>query len=389
VATAESLPVAPALAGEQARPVPWFLGAVLFGSTSIVLGLIWDICWHRTIGRDTFWSPPHLAIYLGGIVAGLSSAAVILRTTLRGSALDRAGGVRVWGLTGPLGAFLCGWGAGAMLVSAPFDDWWHNAYGLDVKIISPPHAVLALGITAIQVGAMVAAVALQNRQGERRGARLAYAGAAGLLLTNTALMVYEYTIRILMHSSIFYIVAGLAFPLFLVAAARASRLRWPATAAAAVYTAILLAMLWVLPLFPAEPRLGPVRQHVTHMVPLQFPLLLLAPALALDLILRRWKGRHDWVLAFVLGTAFVGALLAVQWPFASFLLSPSARNWIFATHVFPYYMSPTSYAARHQFYPWDASTAALLRGLLLALPLAALSSRLGLAWGGWMSRVRR
>ncbi len=28
-----------------------------------------------------------------------------------------------------------------MITSAPFDDWWHNAYGLDVKILSPPHVV--------------------------------------------------------------------------------------------------------------------------------------------------------------------------------------------------------------------------------------------------------
>ena len=30
-----------------------------------------------------------------------------------------------------------------MLTSAPFDNWWHDAYGLDVKIISPPHMFLA------------------------------------------------------------------------------------------------------------------------------------------------------------------------------------------------------------------------------------------------------
>jgi hypothetical protein len=30
--------------------------------TSIVFGLYWDISWHMTIGRDTFWTPAHLAI---------------------------------------------------------------------------------------------------------------------------------------------------------------------------------------------------------------------------------------------------------------------------------------------------------------------------------------
>jgi len=400
-ATVETLPVARSVAEGASVRLPWFLTAVLSASTAILVGLIWDICWHRTIGRDTFWSPPHLAIYLGGIVAGLSSAWVIFRTTFAGSAAERAQGVRVWGLTGPLGAFFCSWGAGAMLTSAPFDDWWHNAYGLDVKIISPPHAVLSLGINAILVGAMVTAVALQNRRealgtvlqpGElrlRSRMRLACAVAAGLLLIDVAIMAYEYSIRVLMHSSIFYIVAAVAYPLVLVAAARASRLRWPATTTAGIYTALWLALVWLMPLFPAEPKLGPVRQPVTHMVPLQFPLLLIVPALAIDWILRRWKGRPDWTLALALGTAFVGVLLAVQWPFANFLLSPYSRNWIFATHEFPYFLSSTSAAVRNVFYRWDADGAALLRGLALALPLATISARIGLLWGGWMSKVQR
>jgi hypothetical protein len=397
--TAESLPVAQPLAEPRAVRLPWFLTAVLTGSTTILIGLIWDIVWHRTIGRDTFWSPPHIAIYMGGIVAGLSSAWVIFRDTFAGQGAAREQGVRVLGFTGPLGAFFCSWGAGAMLTSAPFDDWWHNAYGLDVKIISPPHAVLSLGINAIQMGAMLTAVALQNRweaagaepvdQRLRRRLRLSYALSAGLLLMNAAIITYEFQMRILMHSSIFYIVAAIAFPLVMVAAARASRLRWPATTAAAVYMLLWASLVWIMPLFPAEPRLGPVRQPVTHMVPMQFPLLLIAPALAVDWILRRWKGSQGWTLALALGAAFVAVMLAVQWPFANFLLSPWSRNWFFATHEFPYFISSASSSFRHQFYPWDGSQGALLRGLLLAVPIAALSARLGLLWGGWMSRVRR
>ena len=42
-----------------------------------------------------------------------------------------------------------------MITSAPFDDWWHNAYGLDVKILSPPHVVLVTGLVAVQIGTMV------------------------------------------------------------------------------------------------------------------------------------------------------------------------------------------------------------------------------------------
>ena len=50
-----------------------------------------------------------------------------------------------------------------MLVSAPFDNWWHNAYGLDVKIVSPP-MVLAAGMAAIIIGAMLMALAAQNQK---------------------------------------------------------------------------------------------------------------------------------------------------------------------------------------------------------------------------------
>ena len=118
----------------SAHDVPWLLYSLLFASTTVLVGVMWDISWHQTIGRDTFWSPPHLAIYLGGVVAGVSSGFVALQTTFAGTAGARAASVRFWGIRAPLGAWVCIWGAIAMLTSAPFDDWWHNAYGLDVKI---------------------------------------------------------------------------------------------------------------------------------------------------------------------------------------------------------------------------------------------------------------
>src|SRR5581483_7701732 len=148
-------PVARARAIDSAA-APWSIYAVLFASTSVILGVIWDISWHRTIGRDTFWTPAHMAIYLGGIVAGVACGWLALHTTFAGTPEERAQGVRFWRFfTAPLGAWVCIWGTFAMLTSAPFDDWWHNAYGLDVKILSPPHTVLALGIGAIQLGALL------------------------------------------------------------------------------------------------------------------------------------------------------------------------------------------------------------------------------------------
>src|SRR5579871_4826549 len=149
--------------------VPWYLWASVIGVTSAMVGVEWDISWHRSIGRDTFWTPPHIAIYLCGIIAGISSAYLILATTFGKLQEVRAASVKMWGFHGPLGAFVTAWGGLAMLVSAPFDDWWHNAYGLDVKILSPPHTVLAAGIIGIELGALLLVLGYMNRsEGEER-----------------------------------------------------------------------------------------------------------------------------------------------------------------------------------------------------------------------------
>src|SRR5216684_2984876 len=101
---------------------PWHVWAVLVAATSAVVGVIWDISWHRTIGRDTFWTPAHMAIYASGIIAGVSCGWLVLKTTFAGDESDRATSVHFWGFRGPLGAWLCIWGALAMIVSAPFDN---------------------------------------------------------------------------------------------------------------------------------------------------------------------------------------------------------------------------------------------------------------------------
>jgi hypothetical protein len=102
---------------------PWVLYAVLFASTCIVVGLLWDISWHMTVGRDTLWTAPHVLEQIGASVAGLSCGWLVLKTTFAGSADQRAQSVRFWGFRGPLGAWICIWGALAMIGSVPFDNW--------------------------------------------------------------------------------------------------------------------------------------------------------------------------------------------------------------------------------------------------------------------------
>jgi hypothetical protein len=368
----------------------WPLYAVLFSSVAIVVGLIWDISWHRTIGRDTFWSPPHVLEQLAAVVAGSSCGWLVLQMTFRGSPADQAAGVRFWGFRGPLGAWVCIWGTLMMIVSAPFDNWWHNAYGLDVKIVSPPHMVLAWGMIAIQIGAMLTALARQNRASpdEQRRLSLLYAASAGILLTMHATVIMEYAaFPNDMHSARFYRVTALGIPLILIATSRPSRLRWPATATAAIYMGIVLVLMWTLQLFPATARLAPIYNPVTHMVPPPFPLLLIVPAVAIDLLTRRFKGRSDWLLAPVLGLAFVAIMLFAHWWWAEFLLTPSARNVVFAADQWDYYIKPGDW--RYQFWTEERGFVDMVRGLAIAAVTAAVSARVGLWIGRGMARVQR
>jgi hypothetical protein len=367
--------------------ISWVIPAAVIATTSIVVGVIWDISWHRTIGRDTFWTPAHMAIYLGGVLAGLSGAWLILTTTFGREAL-RSAGVRVWGFRGPLGAWIMIWGATAMLTSAPFDDWWHNAYGLDVKILSPPHAVLGLGMITIQIGILMLALTHQNRATPEQRARLGrvFAYTLGALLALLATVLMEHTVPHAQHKAAFYKIMAGVFLLFLVAASRASSLRWPATTATAVYMGLSAAMSWILPLFAARPLLGPIFNPVDHMVPPPFPMLLVIPGLAVDLLMQRIQGR-DWRLAAALGAAFVWILFDVQWWFAEFMVSPYSRDIaFFAAQRWGYNIRQTP--AILEF--WGQTTDAVtVRSMVVATLIGIASSRLALGWGNWMRRVVR
>jgi hypothetical protein len=373
------------------------VSVLLLSSSLIMVGLLWDISWHLSIGRDTLWTAPHVLEQVGASLAGIACGLLVLRTTFGGSAEQRARSVRFWGFRGPLGAWVAIWGAFAMAFSVPFDDWWHNAYGLDVKILSPPHVVLLLGMVGIQLGAMFLALSVQNRSDGQRASRFgfAFAFAAGVMVAMLLTTLSQYMIRANdWHTSMAYRVAAMPFPLMLAAVARAGRLRYPATVAALCFMGVYLVPQWVIVQFPATPRLTPILNPITNMAAFAFPLVLVAPALAFDLLLRKWNAIGDWKLALSLSLAFVVTMLAVHWPFGTFLLrSPLAQNDLFLANHWAY--STTLGPWRTQFFsesgtlggPFEAPK--FLIGIAWAFVYGTLSARAGLGWGSWMRRVRR
>lgn len=374
---------------------PWYCRLVAVGATLILAGIVWDISWHSAIGRDTFWTPAHICIHLGGTLGGVVCGWLVLRATFfqRGEAGAGVGAVGLWGFRGPLGAWVTIWGALAMLTSAPFDNWWHDAYGLDVKILSPPHSILAAGMYLHVAGGLLLLLGVQNRAGDsaRPAGRWLFVYAAGILTCLAAIMVTEESLPQRQRGVEFYAVSCGIYPLFLIAAARAARVPFPATTIAGIYMGLTCAAVWILPRFPATPMLAPIYNPVKTMAPPMFPLVLVAPAFALDLLLLVFRRREGWkmnvLFAVLAAGAFAVVFTGVQWHFSKFLISPAADNAFFAGNRFftfadrpgPHWNEFWSRDAN----PFTPAALAWIGGLALASSLA------GTFFGNWMRRVKR
>jgi hypothetical protein len=381
----------------SAKGVPWYAGFGALAVTSASIGGAWDVSWHRSIGRDTFWTPAHLAIQACGVMAAIICGYLMLVNTFGDFAKLKAASVNVLGFRAPLGAFIAAWGGIAMITSAPFDNWWHAAYGLDVKIVSPPHTLLILGVRAVSVGILFLILAAMNRAasdatpaGEKTFKRLQrlFLYVGGLIVSGQMFFLIQYTWDVQLHSVLPYIAMGIAVPLVLALLSQASRYKWAATTAASVYMLFAIGEILILPLFPAQPKLGPVFNPVTHFVPAKFPILIFVPALALDLLWQRTSAWKTWKVALASGFLFIAVLTIVEWPFANFLLSKASENRFFGTIYFDYNSRPNGPDRLRRFVDPDYGIT-LYWGLLRAAIYASISTWIGLSFGRWMRSVQR
>lgn len=343
--------------------------------TAMVGGLLWDISWDGSIGVDSFWSPPHMATNFGAMAAGVFGLVLVLQA--RGDSggsraardSDDAAAARH-----TFGAGLAVWGAVCMVGFLIVDDWWGRSYGLHAERWSPPEILFTTAVTAILAGAVIAAAASNRRAG------WATAWLVGLAIAFAVAAMTPYSVPNLHRTATFYLVSALLFPFLLVWAARSEAGQWSATRAAASYTLFVCALIWILPRFAVRPEIGPIYEPVEALIPPRFPLLLLLPAVAIDVCVRRLGSEVARVVACAASFAII--FIAAQWTFASFLLSPASDNWFFAGggRHWPFYLQIGP--ERTAFWGLDADALSLFAVLGVTL-LAALGTAVGLSLGRW------
>lgn len=383
--------------------IPLYVYVSVIASMCVILGILWDIAWHMSIGRDGLFSAPHVVTYVGAATAGIFSGYQVLKTSFWGTLLEKSKMVNFWGIFySSLGGLFCIWGGIASLTSAPFDDWWHNTYGLDVQILSPPHTVLLLGLMSVQMGAMVAVLAFLNRkekinalseaENAKRVNRLQwmFIFTAAFLITSIFTFLSEPLGRWAMHRISFYQVASVAFPVILLATGRASGKKWGITYICIIFLIFHWVVNAVLRLLPAEPLLGPIHNKITTYQTLGFPLLLFIPAYVLDWLRDKFSAKNDWFLALILGISYTFILLIFHYPFGTFIHeSPLARNWFWGSYSWSF-QNDADWEYRYKFGTWNEKPVIdWVKGITIALVLSLISSRIGFAWGNWMKQVQR
>jgi hypothetical protein len=178
-------------------------------------GLVWDIQWHMTIGRDSFWIAPHLMIY-GSVVVGMALGWGVLA-------------YEWWrGIPSTRGFRLAALGLVLVVLAAPIDDLWHRLFGLDVTLWSPPHLLALFGSAVSTLGCLLIAVETYQLRSPVGRTALVLAGAVlygGVRVSLDPAWLYAYSYGgVLFHA--FAMLAALILPLALVTTARVSAMRW-------------------------------------------------------------------------------------------------------------------------------------------------------------------
>lgn len=122
----------------------------------------WDITNHLLNRPETFFSPPHAGLY-SGVVLVLFGSLMTYRYHRHSGKISDIKTKK--SLPTYLRLVIVGI---VMLISAgPLDFAWHTAFGLD-GLLSPPHAVLTMGLVLCSIGTFLGLIRKNNYYGRMR-----------------------------------------------------------------------------------------------------------------------------------------------------------------------------------------------------------------------------
>lgn len=227
--------------------------AVLLGlsGTLWVVGALWDASMHVKTGEipggaDFLW-PPHLLLYSGFFLALIVAVIALGRVALPGWKSGERD-PRLWFRQNPyLGAVTLA--SLYELMALPGDALWHEIFGEDLTAWSPPHLLLA-ATTAVVIICAIGVVQQSPLSASRKTLKdTAVIGLLGLMLNMLYIVgVLEWELPVGHHfvdaRPIWYypLVGGAAAFFTFVLAKRLVNSRWAATATAATFYTVRLAI---------------------------------------------------------------------------------------------------------------------------------------------------
>lgn len=125
------------------RYLPFVLILLAF---STIFGAVWDI-WSHVMGFvESFWTPSHAVIYISVALTGLLVLYVVIDQSVK------IGSFSPKRIPNAKGYALSGTGSLFQLLAGVSDEIYHDIFGFDVTMWSPPHVAVVFGAVLTMLG---------------------------------------------------------------------------------------------------------------------------------------------------------------------------------------------------------------------------------------------
>lgn len=268
---------------------PVILGRIIIAALfTAVLAGTWDAWWHGALGRESFWSPPHLLLYSSVLLAvglGLYGFITFKEKRWRTLALVL--------LLVPL--------------SGPFDELWHRIFGVEdlsspLIIWSPPHLAIVFSLIA-SLALLLPILRQDSKEMQILFGSIIFASIHNLILFVLSPLEPEGAWHLLGFGGA-GIVSALMFGIILLAQ------RWIPSKGAAMFTSTFALMVSAIGFNEQIAEGVKILPH-DHAPPFLLIFSMLAGAVALDLL----HSKKEWIRGAVAGFLWAGILYGFAWMF--------------------------------------------------------------------------